>query len=156
MQAIKEIVRILKIGGRALIYVWAKNQEQNKKPSSYLMQNKNADKVKESNDVTHSIKLNGCCDDNVHQKCETNSQPINEISLPVHVNRTQFKYEDMLVPWKLKPKGKEYVEDVPTFLRFYHVFCKGELETLCEKIPGNKIIETYYDQGNWCVILEKL
>lgn len=58
------------------------------------MQNKNADKVKQSNNVTHSIKVNG----NVNRKFETNCQAINEISFLVHVNRTQFKYDDMLVP----------------------------------------------------------
>lgn len=157
IHAIGEIVRILRPGGQALIYVWAKNQQQDEKLSTYLKQNKNnSSEIVTSNDNTYSIKFNSSISQNGVAESEEKSANVEEISLPVHVNRTQFKYEDMLVPWKLKPKGKECTKDVPTFLRFYHVFSEGELETLCEKIPANRILKSYYDQGNWCVILEKL
>ena len=78
--------------------------------------------------------------------------------LQVHVNRTEFKQQDMLVPWQLKGKGKphEVGSDINTFHRFYHVFKKGELEALCAKISHCKVIHSYYDQGNWAVILEKM
>ena len=78
--------------------------------------------------------------------------------LQVHVNRTEFKQQDLLVPWQLKGKGKpkEVGSDINTFHRFYHVFKKGELEVLCAKIPHCKVIHSYYDQGNWAVILEKM
>ena len=78
--------------------------------------------------------------------------------LQVHVNRTEFKQQDLLVPWQLKGKSKpkEVGSDVNTFHRFYHIFKKGELEALCAKIPHCKVIHRYYDQGNWAVILEKI
>ena len=78
--------------------------------------------------------------------------------LQVHVNRTEFKQQDLLVPWQLKGKSKpkEVGSDINTFHRFYHVFKKGELEELCAKISHCKVIHSYYDQGNWAVILEKI
>ena len=78
--------------------------------------------------------------------------------LQVHVNRTEFKQQDLLVPWQLKGKSKpkENGSDINTFHRFYHVFKKGELEALCAKISHCKVIHSYYDQGNWAVILEKM
>jgi alkylated DNA repair protein alkB family protein 8 len=43
-----------------------------------------------------------------------------------------------------------------TYLRFYHVFECQELENLFKGIENVSIIESYYEQGNWCVIFEKI
>ena len=82
--------------------------------------------------------------------------------LTVHVNRTQFKAQDLLVPWHLRNNNKvkgqgqgSEVKPEPVFHRYYHVFKKGELETLCRAAGNVDIIESYYDKGNWCVILQK-
>lgn len=123
--------RILIPGGKALIYVWAKNQEANNKQSTYLLQNK------QNNQNEEKLEINEIVD--------------NLSALPVHTNRTQFKHKDILVPWKLKNKE---VED-KTFLRFYHVFDENELEALCSEIKTISVVKSYYDQGNWCVIFEK-
>ncbi|XP_076446651.1 uncharacterized protein LOC143284008 [Babylonia areolata] len=41
--------------------------------------------------------------------------------------------------------------------RFYHVFRKGELEELIRDcVPGVRMVDSFYDHANWCVILEKL
>ncbi|XP_033216720.1 alkylated DNA repair protein alkB homolog 8 isoform X2 [Belonocnema kinseyi] len=69
------------------------------------------------------------------------------VTLTIHENRTEFTHSDNLVPWKRKGGG--------TFLRFYHVFKNGELEELCSDLPAD-IEKSYYDQGNWCVILQKI
>lgn len=124
-QAISEMARVLIPGGRALIYVWAKDQEADKTKSSYLKQNrkKNEDQIAE---------IDG-----------------EDLPLPVHKNRTQFKHQDVLVPWKLK--GPSEQTDKQTFLRYYHVFEEHELKSLCEQIPGVSVLREYYDQGNWCV-----
>lgn len=119
-QAITEMARVLVVGGRALIYVWAKDQEADKTKSSYLKQNRKK---------------------NEHQVAEIDGK---DLPLPVHKNRTQFKHQDVLVPWKLK--GEEQ-----TFLRYYHVFEQNELKRLCETVSGVTVLREYYDQGNWCV-----
>lgn len=91
------------------------------------------------------------------EKFGNNSIP----KLPIHENRTEFKYQDMLVPWKLK-ESKINNEKLDTqvnpqiFLRYYHVFQEGELEQLCFKVEGVEIEKSFYDQGNWCVILKKI
>lgn len=122
-------MRILKVGGKALIYVWAKNQSH----SNYLKENKKSENFEVSSVV-------------VDEKLE----------LPVHTNRTQFKNKDLLVPWKLRNSAEnDEKKDENVFLRFYHVFEEGELEKLCNKISNISINKSYYDQGNWCVIIEK-
>ena len=119
----------------------------------------NAFKLKAHNTKTGKIHEVASITKNHDEKCVPALLPGNALktNLPVHVNRTEFKQQDMLVPWQLK--GKNIVENEKsdnTYHRFYHVFKKGELELLCSKVQDCKVIHSYYDQGNWAVILEKI
>lgn len=136
LRALREMARVLKRSGRALIYVWAKNQKKNNKKSSYLKQG-------ESNPVKEEILYQ-------EMSIETEDQ---KISLPVHTNRTEFQHQDLFVPWKLR--GPKKVKDEQVFLRFYHVYEELELEKDCQEVEGVQVVKSYYDQGNWCVVLEK-
>lgn len=141
------MIRILRPNGRALIYVWAKNQSL-QKASNYLRQNRK--NVRESKYESVDVKNN--------ESIETKN---NSTALPIHTNRTQFEHTDILVPWKLKNPTKSSNENglcdqhPTTFLRFYHVFEENELETLCTQFENLTIEKSYYDQGNWCVIFQK-
>ncbi|XP_072899981.1 probable tRNA methyltransferase 9B isoform X1 [Hemitrygon akajei] len=54
-------------------------------------------------------------------------------------------------------KDKDQINFNSACLRYYHVFKEGELIELIEKYTEDlKIIETYYDHANWCVIAEKI
>lgn len=79
------------------------------------------------------------------------------VNLPVHENRTQFQHSDLLVPWKLRKKVDDKLASQPeiTLLRYYHVFEEGELEELCKQLPF-EIEESFYEEGNWCVICKKI
>lgn len=57
----------------------------------------------------------------------------------------KFTEQDSMVPFQSRESGIYY--------RFYHVYKEGELE---EEVidAGGKIIKKYYDNGNWCVIIE--
>ena len=74
-------------------------------------------------------------------------------SLPVHVNRTEFQQQDVLVPWRLKQTAKKAATPEPdkVFHRYYHVFQAGELRQCCEGIDGVRVVNEYYDEGNWAV-----
>ena len=142
VQAIRDMSNLLVRGGRALIYVWAREQQRGDKKSTYLLQqsrNSEAPK-KEVKDCRSSSGGGGGL-------------------LPVHENRTDFQHSDVLVPWKLNPKTSSLKDDESarekTFHRFYHVFTEGELEGLCRQVAELSVVRSYYDQGNWCVILEK-
>lgn len=132
----EEIIRVLHNSGQALIYVWAKDQEKNNEKSSYLKQDrKNWKGTNYSpNDEKTEVVL------------------VEKLNLPLHTNRKQFQHQDVLVPWKLKNSGSEN----NLFLRYYHVFEEGELESLCSKVNNLEICRSYYDQGNWCVLIKKV
>lgn len=135
----EEIGRVLKVNGRALIYVWAKDQLKDKQKTSYIKQDR---KNRKAEEIVSPV----------NDTFERVSIP-NEVVLPIHVNRTQFKYKDILVPWKLKNVDSEISES--TFLRYYHVFEENELEKLCSKISNIVVVKYYYDQGNWCALIKK-
>lgn len=181
MAALRELVRLLRPGGRALIYVWAMEQEYNKRKSKYLkvkrackseVEDLNSDAVKETGDKGSQSSVypnegvtqfkGRCCNVNeaIHSK------------LPIHTNRTSFDSQDLLVPWHLKDGAKKNAGHTkphqsletsarnpqgisPVLHRYYHVFCERELELACKDLDGIKLQESYYDQGNWCVVLEK-
>ncbi|XP_054829091.1 alkylated DNA repair protein alkB homolog 8 [Eublepharis macularius] len=160
-----ELVRLLRPGGRALIYVWAMEQEYNKQKSKYLKEKRaHRGRMEETNSEAYD---SGC-----HSVCPSDgtNQALHP-KLSVHTNRTSFDSQDLLVPWHLKDSTKEkgepskshqplldsanLCEPSPVFHRYYHVFCEGELELVCKSLKCIKVEESYYDQGNWCVVLEK-
>lgn len=118
----KELVRILKPGGRALIYVWAFEQEYNKLRSKYLK-----DQNRE-NPESHSLTNNASEDSqephgksSIHtsrhledkHRTIVNMQDVGKETdgkLSVHTNRTAFNTRDLLVPWHLK-EGKRRGEE---------------------------------------------
>ncbi|XP_065080263.1 alkylated DNA repair protein alkB homolog 8 [Ochlerotatus camptorhynchus] len=139
-QAIGEMCRVLRPGGQALIYVWAKNQEANAKKSSYLRQNKHNNKPPREGEPEKVVPI---------------EHGDGESVLPIHTNRTQFQHQDLLVPWKLRDVERQQQEAKVTFLRYYHVFEEKELSELCLEVGGISVEDSYYDQGNWCVIFRK-
>lgn len=69
-------------------------------------------------------------------------------------SRRKFTEQDNMVSWVLQKKyTKNKIKD-ETYHRFYHVFKEGELEDLCNLLCV-KIEKSFYERGNWCVILSK-
>lgn len=146
LRAVKELARILRVQGKGLIYVWAKDQNANNKKSAYLRQNKPINKQKTTEEQQR------------YQNQQQLEQEAKEapVSLPVHTNRTEFLQQDVLVPWKIKPQSNQMNSEKSTFLRYYHVFDENELESLLQQVPQIKLVKSYYDQGNHCAIFEKI
>ncbi|KAM6448124.1 tRNA (carboxymethyluridine(34)-5-O)-methyltransferase ALKBH8 isoform 3-T3 [Liasis olivaceus] len=175
-----ELTRLLRTGGKALVYVWAMEQEYKKQKSKYLKGKRASDnRLGQVVGDTLNKTGNGERQDLAQHSKDCNqpkgkSSSPNQVapaSLPVHTNRTSFDSQDVLVPWHLKDGTKDKTrqdklcqpldgcanapEPNPVFHRYYHVFCEGELERLCKQLDCVKVQESYYDQGNWCVVLEK-
>ena len=65
-------------------------------------------------------------------------------------SRIKFDEQDNLVPFKNKHTGENLGN------RFYHIFKKGELEKLINNFDNVKIINSFYEKGNWGVIIKKI
>lgn len=174
LAAVTELVRLLKVGGRALIYVWAMEQEYKNQKSKYLKTNKNMENQEnmenmepktskenterrndldetESEASVRQVHAGNASSNpaDAEEDCGKETSP----RLSVHTNRTAFVSQDLLVPWHLK--GEVKASPGAVFHRFYHVFQRGELEDLCVSVSGLEVQQSYYDQGNWCVVLRK-
>lgn len=110
LAAVRELARLLKPRGRALIYVWAFEQEYNKQRSKYLK-----DHNKEHHGKENLTKSQEPCGISIQtsQHLEDSNEPVGKVTegkLSVHTNRTAFNTQDLLVPWHLK-EGKKQGEE---------------------------------------------
>lgn len=118
VRAWMESIRLLRAGGRAILYVWALER-----PS-----------VPEPRRGNNGKKM---------------------------LSR-RFDSQDMFVPWHMRRRKKGATSDKilgdteDIYMRYYHVYTKGELEQELAEVPGASIIESYYDHQNWCAIVEKM
>ena len=65
-------------------------------------------------------------------------------------SRFNFQDQDLLIPFKDKRTGNNLGD------RFYHVFKKGELDEIINNFSKNIIIiNSFYEKGNWGIIIEK-
>lgn len=84
-------------------------------------------------------------------------------------SKRQFNAQDVLVPWSLQQQfvrkkssdtndaGDESVESANVvFQRFCHVYKEGELESLINKIPNCRVVESGFDKSNWFIMIEKI
>lgn len=135
IDAIREILRVLKTGGQALIYCWALEQEKSRrgyhegmdqdilvpwvltKKNEKKKERKGPRKGKKGGEAVEEEKLD--------QLKEVDTEEVKE---------------------EVKP---------PVKMRFYHLYKKGELNDNCIK-AGGKIVNDGYERDNWWVIVEKV
>lgn len=41
------------------------------------------------------------------------------------------------------------------YQRYCHVYAEGELEELVKQVHGLRLVESYYDRSNWCIVAQK-
>lgn len=118
LAAVRELVRLLKPGGRALIYVWAFEQEYNKQRSKYLKNQKKEPPeshslikcTSEDNQEPHGKSSPQLKNDGRPSDHARSDNKVTDGKLSVHRNRTAFSTQDLLVPWHLK-EGKKQEEE---------------------------------------------
>lgn len=166
LQALEELVRITRVDGSILVYVWALEQnldesagticELDEAGKNSANDNERCSNLNDSNRVCNEECVSSC----KPRECLDNR---NDCHIEVSEGRNVFQQQDLLVPWHLKEKQKTENKDTvgekkesKVFHRFYHVFKQGEIEDLCSRVNNVSIERVYYDRGNWCVILKKL
>ncbi|KAF5401829.1 Alkylated DNA repair protein alkB 8 [Paragonimus heterotremus] len=159
LQAVVELARLLRPNGRGLIQVWAKEQHdpRSDQPTRYLRKQRSSGE--QSNVCTGP--------DLIFQ------EPVLNARLPVHISGTEFPATDMLVPWKQKQRKVKRSSPVDDQLvdkhrsdegscqseapgRYYHLFVQGELDALVRRVSSLRTERSFYEQGNWAVIVVKV
>ena len=152
IQAIRELTRITRIGGKILIYVWAFEQDGRKFTQQdvlvpWHLQFKFEDEEKISSLIGEKTETSSNTGereikDNLSEKSE-DKKTVEKKEEEQKVEATEGQ-EDFHVD-----EGKKAL----VYKRYYHMFKHLELEELIKEVPEVEIEESFYDHANWCVRL---
>ncbi|KAJ3041695.1 tRNA methyltransferase, has a role in tRNA modification [Rhizophlyctis rosea] len=134
IDAIRELLRILRPGGKVLIFVWALEQKGRRKF--------------EAQDVFvpwHMPKRVYGSGDN------TSSQPSAQSSESASTLKEKGPVPSTPQSTSIRVDGEEDV----VYQRYYHMFLKGELDELVERAGGAEVVTSGYDRDNWYVIARR-
>ena len=142
MQALKELVRVVRVGGDVLVTAWAYEQQHG------------ARRAFEAQDVfvpwhlpmKHRV---------VHDSSgEAVSVPATSGSPPV-TNGREVEEDGDVFEWDELPGEVDASRNTLVVQRYCHVFVENEIDQLFEEIPNVVRTKTFYDTGNWCVMVRK-
>ena len=135
MQIIAELLRICKSGGEILLSAWALEQDSTSRrsfPTQDVYVPWNVPAKHYSPQHAHH--------NNTHKhnttSIEPNTNTINQLLMPRAVDTPN-------------------TEELIVVHRYCHVYKQGELEHLFESTGLCDVVHTYYDRGNWCVLVRK-
>lgn len=151
IDAIKEILRVLKKGGQALIYCWALEQEKSRRGYHegmeqdilvpWVLTKKNEKKKGKDKKVQKKVK-------GISKFTDVESNNEEKIA---HLDEKEKEREG-----EGEGEGEGELEvKPPVKMRFYHLYKNGELIDNCIK-AGGKIVNDGYERDNWWVIVEKM
>ena len=172
-----QLLRVLRPGGRALVTVWATEQENMRKVRSWQPISAGGAAVDHAADAAAGAQQAG------------STQPAAEGGAVAS--------GDYFVPWHLPfhraeaaaaaraagggaaaapgaaagasppadaagaaPAGTaprlDSAKGAVVFQRYYHLFERGELEDLIAQVPGAALVDSFYDRDNWCAVFERV
>jgi SAM-dependent methyltransferase len=149
LRLLREIIDILVPGGRALVTVWATEQENMDKVAKW-------EPIAVPVDSGEGVFAEGTGTGTPHAATAYN-------------NAAAVGGQDYLVPWHLPlhraeaaaaagataTSNVDAAKNALVFRRFYHLFAPGELESLVERVPGAEVVDSFYDKDNWCVVFRR-
>lgn len=145
IDAIAEILRVLKPRGQALIYCWALEQEKSRRGYHEGM----------DQDILVPWVLTKKGEGKKNKNKNRNGKKIgneNQVSEEFVVDTDSTKAAS--TGMEGEAVGKEE-ERPPVKMRFYHLYKQGELADNCIK-AGGKLVREGYERDNWWAVVEKL
>eukprot|EP01117_Protostelium_nocturnum_P014467 TRINITY_DN5504_c2_g1_i1.p1 TRINITY_DN5504_c2_g1~~TRINITY_DN5504_c2_g1_i1.p1 ORF type:complete len:658 (-),score=227.09 TRINITY_DN5504_c2_g1_i1:30-2003(-) len=127
MRIMKELIRIVKVGGKVMVSAWA------------LEQGHESRRKFEDQDVMVPWKIPK------NLKIEVNGNEKEENG------KEEVKEED---PKDSKDEKGRIPDEVVQ--RFCHVFKEGEMEEMVAQFPDVELVDSFFDTSNWCVVIKKL
>jgi alkylated DNA repair protein alkB homolog 8 len=123
VQALRELIRVVCVGGEVLVTAWA------------LEQQRGARRAFASSDVFVPWHLP------LKYKKDDAKAPAEEL-------QQKFDWDEL--PGEVDNNRKTLV-----LQRYCHVFAEGEIDALFSEFSNVELVRTFYDSGNWCVIVKK-
>lgn len=123
---VTETLRVLRPGGRALMYAWAAEQSEGRSGHNF-----------ESPDVFVPF----------HNRVDKPKAP---------ATAPQPAPTDDVATLEAMGGVFDPTKRAVIFQRYCHVYRTGELRALIDEVGGMRILDEYYDTGNHCIAIEKL
>ena len=167
LRVLEELVRVLKAGGRALVTVWATQQEDPTKFDKWSPIELGAsDEVSAGPDASASLCTSQSPKPSIW--AADRQHPSTDYFVPWHLpfHRAEGALEAAKAQAAARDAGAadalqrpvrlDTVKNAVVFSRFYHVFEHGELDSLAEQLRDAHVSDSFYDKDNWCIVLTKL
>lgn len=145
LAAVKELVRVLRVGGRGVIYAWAHEQKANSKRQfeenrQDFMVPWNLDR-RFAKPAQQEKKANG--GGNAAAETQRQEDAVGELetveSAPSSTPSAESKKSEPIV-----------------VQRYCHMFKEGEVEQLVAMAGNAEVEDHYYDESNWAVVLRRV
>eukprot|EP00752_Nemacystus_decipiens_P003805 g3501.t1 len=204
LRALSELRRLVRPGGRVLVYAWAIEQEQDSRRSFAAQDvlvpwhladqhNRKPDRLKDTTTTTTNNTPAEDCggggnavandfeadETKAHCAAAEGSGSSSSTTSTTTTTTTSGALEstESTEGGGASAGGAESTSSAPTpaaprhgvrvdatdgsgagsvvYQRYCHVYAEGELEGLVERVEGLKLVESYYDRSNWCVVAER-
>lgn len=182
LQLLKEAMRVVAVGGEALFYAWAFEQENAKSghkfaaqdvlvPWHFKVQPKKEKQVTQLNpkaevfepasssgDFSYGIESSNSVSDS-EGKCIAMHNECTRKPTQSSLQDTEATITCSNLHGSVEPATHGTFDEAKgtvVYQRYCHVYMKGELEGLLCQIPWIEVADTSYDSGNWLVIVRKL
>ena len=146
VEFLEETLRLLKPGGRALVTVWATEQE-------------NMDKLRKWHPIQSQGGEGGGGDlENHNDYFVPWNVPFHRVAQSKGVVEAKRALDDLASGTESMAAKKNIRIDAEkktvVFQRFYHLFVPGELTSLVN-LAGGEVEQEFYDKDNWCIVYRK-
>jgi len=134
IRCLAELKRIVKVGGRFNVQAWALEQETDSKRKFH-----GTDLLVPFNAQPKYLQTQAKSSEND----DNSQQPLSAESKGKGVAQMMAEQYD----------GAEFdsKKNLVVFQRYCHMYRKGELESLCQRVPGLEVLESAYEKGNWVI-----
>jgi SAM-dependent methyltransferase/alkylated DNA repair dioxygenase AlkB len=137
IRCLAELKRIVKVGGRFNVQAWALEQENDSKRKFH-----GTDLLVPFNAQPKYLQTQA-------KPGENNDK----IQQPKSLSSSESKGKGVAQMMAEQYDGAEFdsKKNLVVFQRYCHMYRKGELESLCERVPGLEVLESAYEKGNWVI-----
>ncbi|PSC72219.1 alkylated DNA repair alkB-like protein 8 [Micractinium conductrix] len=139
---LRQLLRVLRPGGRALVTVWATQQENMRKAAAA---------------ARTAARSGGAA--SLQQQQQQVQQPPPPSAAAASASQQQQQQQ----PQPLSPTppsaapAVDAAKGTVVFRRYYHLFAQGELDALVGQLgPQAALVDSFYDRDNWCCVYERV
>ncbi|KAL4086997.1 hypothetical protein PRIC1_014055 [Phytophthora ramorum] len=149
LAAVKELLRVLRVGGRGIIYAWA--HEQMKGSRRRFEEGRQDFMVPWNLDKRFVISNEDGSTTTETAEASQDVEPIEEGSQQDPTEDDGANRDDNTCD-----KSTAKVHERVLVQRYCHMFKQGELESLVGLAGNAEVEESYYDESNWAVVLRRV